>query len=348
MAQADGVATEALPLAPSLAPTLALAEAGPPPPSVLVDSRVVLICALSHPARCVRRRRSRSCSRASSRLFTNLVVLRPLVDRRSRRRRGTTWARLVDPRPRRRRRDRRAHGALRLARHPRPRHPRGDGAGAHQREPHPGARHVPEAAVGGDRDRHRRAVRRRRADHRHRRRARLARRPAGCATSAEERKTLLAAGAAAGMAATFGSPVSRRAARRRAAALRVSAALAHPGALASRRRHRGAHRLRRLAADLPDARPRCSPAAAALAVYVVLGAAGRRRLRVVTRAVYAVEDGVRQAAGALDVVAGARRGRRRRRRLVRAAARWASATTTSSAIVGGSLAGAGARACCAA
>ena len=47
MAQADGVATEALPLAPSLAPTLALAEAGPPPPSVLVDSRVVLICGLS-------------------------------------------------------------------------------------------------------------------------------------------------------------------------------------------------------------------------------------------------------------------------------------------------------------
>ena len=40
----------------------------------------------------------------------------------------------------------------------------------------PRARDVPQAALRGDRDRHRRAVRRRGADHRHRRRARLARR----------------------------------------------------------------------------------------------------------------------------------------------------------------------------
>ena len=78
----------------------------------------------------------------------------------------------------------------------------------HQREPHPGAHDVPQAAVGGDRDRHRRPVRRRGADHRHRRRARLADRADHCTTTARERKTLLAAGAAAGMAATFGSPVS--------------------------------------------------------------------------------------------------------------------------------------------
>ena len=70
--------------------------------------------------------------------------------------------------------DRRADGALRLAGDPRPRHPRGDGAGAAQREPHPAAHDVPQAAVGGDRDRHRRPVRRGGADHRHRRRARLA------------------------------------------------------------------------------------------------------------------------------------------------------------------------------
>ena len=42
--------------------------------------------------------------------------------------------------PDRRRADRRADGALRLGGDPRPRHPRGDGARAVRREPHPGAR----------------------------------------------------------------------------------------------------------------------------------------------------------------------------------------------------------------
>ena len=52
--------------------------------------------------------------------------------------------------------------------HPRARHPRGDGAGALQREPHPRAHDVPEAALGGGLDRDGRALRRRGTDHRDR------------------------------------------------------------------------------------------------------------------------------------------------------------------------------------
>ena len=87
------------------------------------------------------------------------------------------------------------------------RHPGNDGGRAHQGEPHRAAHRGREAGVGRDRDRHRRAVRRRGADHRHRRRARFTAR-AGHPVSPSERKILLAAGAAAGMAATFGAPLA--------------------------------------------------------------------------------------------------------------------------------------------
>src|SRR5437879_13046 len=45
MAQLEGATTEALPVAPSLAPTLEAADL--PPRSTLVDGRVVLLCALA-------------------------------------------------------------------------------------------------------------------------------------------------------------------------------------------------------------------------------------------------------------------------------------------------------------
>ena len=205
-----------------------------------------------------------------------------------------------------RRHHRRAHGALRLEGDSRPRHSRGDGAGADQREPHPAAHHVPQAAVGGDRDRHRRTVRRRRPDHRHRRRARLA---VGqvLRTTAAERKTLLAAGAAAGMAATFGSPVS-------AVLLAVELLLFEfrprsiiPVALASATAQRCAWRFVGAAPvfampELAAAQRRC-----ALAAYIVLGALvgvarRRRHARRLRR-----RGRVREAAHSLDVVAGARR-----------------------------------------
>ena len=97
--------------------------------------------------------------------------------------------------------------------------------------------------------------------------------------TADERKTLLAAGAAAGMAATFGSPVSAVLARDRAAALRVPPALAHP-----RRARRGrgdgrARRVRRHGAGLRDA-DAASAVAPGAGVYVLLGAIDRPRLGV--------------------------------------------------------------------
>ena len=60
-------------------------------------------------------------------------------------------------------------------------------------------------------------------------------------TSAE-RKTLLVAGAAAGMSATFAAPVAAVLLARRAAALRVEAAQPHPGRARQRRRPRRVRR----------------------------------------------------------------------------------------------------------
>ena len=108
-------------------------------------------------------------------------------------------------------------------------------------------------------------------------------------TSAQERKTLLAAGAAAGMAATFGSPVS-------AVLLAVElllfeyrprslipVSLAAAVATAVRYAFVGA----RAVFPMPDL---AQPSGGALAVYVVIGAVVGVAAVLVTRAVYAVED----------------------------------------------------------
>lgn len=109
-------------------------------------------------------------------------------------------------------------------------------------------------------------------------------------TTASERKTLLAAGAAAGMAAIFGSPVS-------AVLLAVElllfefrprsiipVALAASTAAACRMVTEGAQPV----FPMPDL---VQPGGAAMAIYVLLGAAIGVLATLVTRAVYAIEDG---------------------------------------------------------
>ena len=125
-------------------------------PSV-VDRRVVAVSGLS-------RRSSRSSAGLVAQLLTRAHRARSRTSRstaasrpRSSRRPTTTSGSVVVLVPVVGRHRRRPDGALRLEGDPRPRHPRGDGAGALQREPHPAAHDVPEAALGGDRDRHRRA-----------------------------------------------------------------------------------------------------------------------------------------------------------------------------------------------
>jgi H+/Cl- antiporter ClcA/CBS domain-containing protein len=108
-------------------------------------------------------------------------------------------------------------------------------------------------------------------------------------TTASERKTLLAAGAAAGMAATFGSPVS-------AVLLAVElllfefrprsiipVALASATAAATRLGFHGAHAM----FDMPDL---TQPNGAAMSIYIILGALIGVASVFVTRAVYAIED----------------------------------------------------------
>ncbi len=95
-----------------------------------------------------------------------------------------------------------------VAGHPRPRHPGGDGGGAHPPEPDRAAHRRRQAAVGRGRDRHRRPVRRRRTDHRHRRRARLAARPGDPRVGRANARSCSRAVPRPGMAATFGAPLA--------------------------------------------------------------------------------------------------------------------------------------------
>ena len=127
--------------------------------------------------------------------------------------------------------------------------------------------------------------------------------------SAAERKTLLVAGAAAGMAAVFASPDRGDAARRRASPLRVEAAQLHP-----RRRRRGRGRRRRAS--------RCSAPGPVFPVQPHGPAARRRprrrgrprnrrglRLGTAHGARLRMRGSLPEASDPLDVVAGDRRTR---------------------------------------
>ena len=226
--------------------------------------------------------------------------------------------------------DRRPHGALRIEGDPRPRHSRSDGAGADNQSRIPArvawlkplsaaisigtggpfGAEGPIIATGG-------AL------------GSLVGQLAS--TSAAERKTLLAAGAAAGMSATFGSPVSAVLLACELLLFEWRRALADSGRPGQRRRRggcgsesRGADPVFRDAGVVRPDQLGCSrglrPA----------GARRRRRCRVlVTRAVYAVEDAFERLPIHLDVVARARGRRGRRRSAISPRTRSASATTIS-------------------
>lgn len=109
-------------------------------------------------------------------------------------------------------------------------------------------------------------------------------------TTAWERKTLLSAGAAAGMAATFGSPVSAVLLvvelllfEYRPRSL-IPVALAAVVATGTRMTFMGAAPF----FAMPDVRP---PGGAALAIYVLVGAIAGLASVGVTRAIYAIEEG---------------------------------------------------------
>ena len=189
-----------------------------------------------------------------------------------------------------------------------------------------------------DRDRHGRAVRRGGADHRDRRGAGVADRADAARRRATERKTLLAAGAAAGMAATFGSPVVGGAAGDRAAAVRVPPALAHPRGAGRRRRRRACASRSRAAMPVFAMPDLAAAAGGALACYIA-----DRRDRSASRASVVTTRGLLRsrtrfehlpihwmwwpAIGAVAVGRG---------RLLLARARWASGTTTSRDIISAS------------
>ncbi|MEO7037122.1 MAG: chloride channel protein, partial [Polyangiaceae bacterium] len=109
-------------------------------------------------------------------------------------------------------------------------------------------------------------------------------------TSAMERKTLLAAGAAAGMAATFGSPVSAVLLAVELLLFEFRARSIIPVALASATA--AAVRMALVGSAPVFAMPQLSqPSGAALAFYVLLGALFGVVATGVTHVVYAIEDG---------------------------------------------------------
>jgi CIC family chloride channel protein len=109
-------------------------------------------------------------------------------------------------------------------------------------------------------------------------------------TTSTERKTLLAAGAAAGMAATFGSPVSAVLLAVELLLFEFRARSIIPVALASVTA--AGVRMAFVGTAPVFAMPQLAqPSGAALAFYILLGAAIGWVATLVTRAVYAVEDG---------------------------------------------------------
>jgi CIC family chloride channel protein len=107
--------------------------------------------------------------------------------------------------------------------------------------------------------------------------------------SAEERKTLLAAGAAAGMSATFSAPVSAVLLAVELLLFEYRARSLVPVALASAAAC-GAHMALVGSAPAFTMPTVAAPSAAALAVYVAMGGVIGLASMLVTRAVYAVED----------------------------------------------------------
>ena len=167
--------SDGLPVAPSLGPTLRR-ERGPERARARRSARAVHEPPGSRPWR-PRRARGRGLD-PPHRARDESVVFRPVVA--GARQSGRQSSRLLRHAASDRRRSRgRAHGALRLGCHPRPRHPGSHGASARQPQPDSAAAHDSQAGVSGDCHRHGRTVRRRRAHHRHRRSPRIAHRPGG-------------------------------------------------------------------------------------------------------------------------------------------------------------------------
>ena len=258
---------DAVPVAPSM--SVALDAIHAPVPRPVVDARVVWVSALAAVlgvcTALVARGLGDCIAWTTNAAFYGRSSFAPASPA------GNHLGFFVDPRPGRGRNRGRRDGALRIGGDPRARDPRGDGAGALQREPHPRAAHVPEAAVGRDCHRHRRPVRRRGADHRNRRRARFARRAASARLGRRAKDAARRRGGRGNVGHVRGAG-QRGAPGRRAPALRVPRSLARAGRARERRGLRDAHRH----SSARRRRSRCRPSRrrrrAALAVYVVDGA----------------------------------------------------------------------------
>ena len=312
----DEASTDALPVAPALGASLDAARM--PRRSTLVEPRVLLITALAIVLG-VGGGLHRAAAGGADRRWSPTSRSTGASRRRSVSPAGHHLGAVGDRGPGDRRPDRRRDGALRLAGDPRPRHPRGDGAGAAQREPHPAARSRSSSRC---RRRSRSAPAARSAPKARSSppAARSARCSGSCCTSPPTSARRCSPPAPpAGMAATFGSPVS-------AVLLAVELLLFEfrprsliPVALASV----AAAGVRIAFVGTDAGRSRCrisrSPAARRWRATSLLGAligwlARRRHARRLRRS-----RTLRAAADPLDVVAGDRRPRGRRRRLLRAA-----------------------------